>query len=240
MALSPVLAEQSTYPFVRLEQAKREAAARGVDIIDFGQGDPREPTDPLIRRALVDGLAETMGYPKAEGLPELRAAIAGWVARRFGVTLDPDRELVPTLGSKEAIFSFAQVFVDVPGGRDIVLVPDPAYPVYDRGAEFAGATVVHVPFHEEQGFLRISKLSTAQSSTGRPSCGSTPPTTRLLPSRRARSTSNWRSSPRAMTSSSARTRPTVSSGSISRRLPRSSRPTARTPSFSTRSANARR
>jgi succinyldiaminopimelate transaminase len=153
MALSPVLAEQSTYPFVRLEQAKQEAAARGVDIIDFGQGDPREPTDPLIRRALVDGLGETMGYPKAEGLPELRAAIAGWVARRFGVTLDPDRELVPTLGSKEAIFSFAQVFVDVPGGRDIVLVPDPAYPVYDRGAEFAGATVVHVPLREEQGFL---------------------------------------------------------------------------------------
>ena len=153
MALSPVLAEQSTYPFVRLEQAKQEAAARGVDIIDFGQGDPREPTDPLIRRALVDALGETMGYPKAEGLPALRAAIAGWVARRFSVTLDPDRELVPTLGSKEAIFSFAQVFVDAPGGRDIVLVPDPAYPVYDRGAEFAGATVVHVPFHEEQGFL---------------------------------------------------------------------------------------
>jgi N-succinyldiaminopimelate aminotransferase len=153
VALSPVLAEQSTYPFVRIEQAKREAAARGVDIIDFGQGDPREPTDPLIREALVDALAETMGYPKAEGLPELREAISGWVARRFGVELDPDRELVPTLGSKEAIFSFAQVFVDVPGGRDTVLVPDPAYPVYERGAEFAGARIVRLPLREENGFL---------------------------------------------------------------------------------------
>ena len=153
MALSPVLAEQSTYPFVRLERAKQEAAARGVEIIDFGQGDPREPTDPLIRHALADSLAETMGYPKAEGLPELRSAIAGWVGRRFGAALDPDCELIPTLGSKEAIFSFAQVFVDVAGGRDIVLVPDPAYPVYERGAEFAGATIARLPLLEENGFL---------------------------------------------------------------------------------------
>ena len=153
MALSPVLGEQSTYPFVRLEQAKRDAAARGIEIIDFGQGDPREPTDPLIRQALADSVTETMGYPKAEGLPELRAAIAGWVARRFGVELDPDRELIPTLGSKEAIFSFAQVFVDIAGGRDIVLVPDPAYPVYERGAEFAGAAIVRLPLREDSGFL---------------------------------------------------------------------------------------
>ena len=153
MALSPVLAEQSTYPFVRLEQAKREAAARGVEIIDFGQGDPREPTDPLIRRALADGVAETMGYPKAEGLPELREAIADWVARRFRVGLDPDTEIIPTLGSKEAIFSFAQVFGDASGGKDTVLVPDPAYPVYERGAEFAGLRIVRLPLLEERGFL---------------------------------------------------------------------------------------
>jgi acetylornithine aminotransferase len=153
MALSPVLAEQSTYPFVRLEQAKRTATARGVEIIDFGQGDPREPTDPLIRGALADGVAETMGYPKAEGLPELRAAIAAWAARRFGVGLDPDRELIPTLGSKEAIFSFAHVFVDVAGAKDTVLIADPAYPVYERGAEFAGATIVRLPLREANGFL---------------------------------------------------------------------------------------
>jgi acetylornithine aminotransferase len=153
MALSPVLAEQSTYPFVRLEQAKRAVAARGVEIIDFGQGDPREPTDPVIRQALADGVAETMGYPKAEGLPQLRTAIAGWIERRFGVELDPDAELIPTLGSKEAIFSFAQVFADVGGVKDTVVVPDPAYPVYERGAEFAGARIVRTPLLEDSGFL---------------------------------------------------------------------------------------
>ena len=85
MHVSPVLSTQGTYPFVRIERAKREAAAAGVEILDFGQGDPREPTDPLIRQALVDGLRERMGYPKAEGLPGaaagdcrlVRAAVRG-------------------------------------------------------------------------------------------------------------------------------------------------------------------
>jgi acetylornithine aminotransferase len=151
--VSPVLSAQATYPFVRIEQAKREAAAAGVEIFDFGQGDPREPTDPLIREALVDALAETRGYPKAEGLPELREAIAAWTARRFGVSLDPATEIVPTLGSKEAIFSFAQVVLDPDRGKDTVLVTEPGYPVPERGALFAGARVVHLPLIEEHGFL---------------------------------------------------------------------------------------
>ena len=82
MQVSPVLSAQGTYPFVRIERAKREAAEAGVEILDFGQGDPREPTDPAIRQALVDGLEERMGYPKAEGLPVLRAAIATRSSRR--------------------------------------------------------------------------------------------------------------------------------------------------------------
>jgi succinyldiaminopimelate transaminase len=151
--VSPVLEEQTTYPFVTLERAKRETAARGIEIIDFGQGDPREPTDPRIREALAAGVGETMAYPKAEGLPELRDAIAAWCGRRFGVEIDPDRELVPTYGSKEAIFSFAQVVLDRHSSKDTVLVPDPAYPVYERGAEFAGARVERVPLLEENGFL---------------------------------------------------------------------------------------
>lgn len=153
MRLSPVLAAQTTYPFVRLERAKRRAAAAGRAIIDFGQGDPREPTDPMIRQALVQGIAETMGYPRAEGLPELREAIAAWLRRRFGVELDPDREIIPTLGSKEAIFSFAQVVLDPAGGKDTVVVGDPAYPVYERGALFAGARVERLPLREENAFL---------------------------------------------------------------------------------------
>ena len=153
MHVSPVLAAQTTYPFVRLERTKQALEAAGVEVVDFGQGDPREPTDPLIREALVSGLAETMSYPKAEGLPELRRAIAGWLARRFGVDLDPEREIIPTLGSKEAIFSFAEVVLDPPGGKDTVVIGDPGYPVYERGALFAGARVVRVPLREEHGFL---------------------------------------------------------------------------------------
>jgi acetylornithine aminotransferase len=153
MPISPVLSEQGTYPFVRIERAKREAVAAGIEILDFGQGDPREPTDPLIRQALVDALEERLGYPKAEGLPELRRAIAGWCERRFGVRLDSESELIPTYGSKEAIFSFAQLIVDPNGPKDTVVVTEPGYPVPARGAAFAGARVKALPLFESNGFL---------------------------------------------------------------------------------------
>lgn len=151
--VSPVLRAQSTYPFVRLNRTAAELRGRGVEVIDFGMGDPREPTDPAILQALRDGVRDRMGYPAAVGLPELREAICGWVGRRFGAELDPDRHVIPTLGSKEAIFSFAQVVLDVPGGRDTVIVTEPGYPVPGRGAAFAGARVVELPLREEHGFL---------------------------------------------------------------------------------------
>jgi succinyldiaminopimelate transaminase len=151
--VSPVLSAQGTYPFVRIERAKREAAEAGIEIVDFGQGDPREPTDPVIRQALVDGLREVMGYPKAEGLAELRQAISGWVGRRFGVELDPETEVIPTYGSKEAIFSFAQLVLDRDGRKDTVLVTEPGYPVPARGAAFAGGRVETLPLLERNGFL---------------------------------------------------------------------------------------
>jgi succinyldiaminopimelate transaminase len=153
MQVSPVLSAQGTYPFVRIERAKREAATAGIEILDFGQGDPREPTDPSIRQALVDALEERMGYPKAEGLPELRQAIAGWCERRFGVRLDPDAEVIPTYGSKEAIFSFAQLILDPHGSKDTVVVTEPGYPVPARGAAFAGAQAEALPLLESNGFL---------------------------------------------------------------------------------------
>ena len=152
MRISPVLTATGEYPFVKLDQAKRRLAAQGVELIDFGKGDPREATDPLIRAALVDSLTEASTYPLAEGLPELRQAIAGWCARRFGVGLDPDTEIVPTYGSKEAIFSLAQV-VDLTGDKRLVLTTEPGYPVPDRGAAFAGADVLQLPLLEANGFL---------------------------------------------------------------------------------------
>jgi len=153
MRISPTLAAMSTYPFVRLDERRRRLVAEGVDVIDFGRGDPREPTDPLIRQALVDSLTPESSYPAAAGLPELREAIAGWAARRFGVELDPAREIVPTYGSKEAIFLLAQVLVDPGSETRLVVVPEPAYPVYERGAVFAGAEVQFVPLLDENAFL---------------------------------------------------------------------------------------
>jgi acetylornithine aminotransferase len=153
MPISPVLENLDAYPFTRLEEGKRRARERGLELIDFGVGDPRERTPPAIRQALIDNLAETSSYPLAQGLPELRAAIAGWCARRFGVELDPDRAVIPTLGSKEAIFSLAQVVVDPRGRRNLVAVTEPGYPVPERGALFAGATTVQLPLLERAGFL---------------------------------------------------------------------------------------
>ena len=153
MPISPVLERQTVYPFVRLNAAAALVEARGITVLDFGMGDPQEPTDPLIREALVAGLRDRMGYPAAVGLPELREAIAAWAARRFGVRLDPDTEIVPTLGSKEAIFSFAQIAVDLERGKDTVAYTEPGYPVYERGALFAHARTLALPLLETSGFL---------------------------------------------------------------------------------------
>src|SRR6476660_2063359 len=140
----------AVYPFTRLEEERRRLLAAGVEVIDFGKGDPNEPTDPMIREALVEALPERAPYPLAQGLPELRQAASRWLERRFGVGIDPDTEIVPTYGSKEAIFSLAQVL-----GTDgrVVAFGEPAYPVYERGALFAGARVQTLPLRRENGFL---------------------------------------------------------------------------------------
>ena len=153
MPISPILERQTTYPFVRLAEAAARVRERGVEVIDFGTGDPREPTDPRIRQALVDGLRDRMGYPAAVGLPELREAIAAWAERRFRTALDAATEIVPTLGSKEAIFTFALAVVDADGTRDTVAYTDPGYPVYERGALFARARPLALPLREDNGFL---------------------------------------------------------------------------------------
>jgi succinyldiaminopimelate transaminase len=148
--INPVLADMAAYPFTRLEEERRRLLAAGVEVIDFGKGDPNEPTDPLIREALVAALPERAPYPLAQGLPELRESVSGWVERRFGVSVDPDTEIVPTYGSKEAIFSLAQVLETE--GR-VVAFGEPAYPVYERGALFAGARVETLPLRRDNGFL---------------------------------------------------------------------------------------
>jgi acetylornithine aminotransferase len=163
MELSPLVQELGQYPFARLDEWRADARARGIDVIDFGVGDPREPTPAFIREALVAGMREVSSYPRAVGLPEYREAVAAWIERRFGVGLDPAGEIVPTLGSKEAIFNLAQMAL---GDRRVVAVPAPAYPVYERGALFAGAEVVTVPLREEDGWLPDLHAFTAWDEIG--------------------------------------------------------------------------
>jgi acetylornithine aminotransferase len=150
MRLSPVLSELAQYPFARLDDWKAEATANGIELIDFGMGDPREVTPAFIREALAASIEPVSSYPRATGLPELRQAISGWIERRFGVSVDPAKEIVPTLGSKEAIYSFAQIAL---GDKRVVAIPEPAYPVYERGALFGGGTVVTLPLKEQNGWL---------------------------------------------------------------------------------------
>jgi succinyldiaminopimelate transaminase len=149
--VNPVLAGMTSYPFLRLTEAKRAAIACGVDVIDFGVGEPREVTPAFIPRALERALADepVSTYPLAEGLPELCEAVASWTARRFGAALDPATEVIPTQGSKEAIFNFAQVFA---AHGDRVVVTAPGYPVAGRGALFAGASLVEVPLDPARGW----------------------------------------------------------------------------------------
>lgn len=118
----------------------RELRDAGLPVVDFSIGDPREPTPAFIRGALEEAIPEVSQYPTAAGLAVLRRAIAGYAERRFGVIVDPATQVVPTSGAKEAIFSTPFAFVDRAAG-DVVIYPTPGYPIYERGARFAGAAV---------------------------------------------------------------------------------------------------
>ena len=145
MELSPGMRSVETYPFEELDRRKQEASDAGRALIDLGVGDPRDETPAFIRDAVRAAVAPTSSYPRAAGLPELRDAIAAWVDRRFDVTLDPSTDLIPTLGSKEPIFSLAQAILDPGSGRDLVLVTAPGYTIPERGARFAGGAAVRLP-----------------------------------------------------------------------------------------------
>lgn len=138
MEVNPVLDQLGVHGVAAVQQRARDLRAAGVRIIDFSIGDPREPTPPMIPAALRDAVPDVSQYPTTKGLPELRSAIAGYVDRRFGVEVDPDTQVMPTSGSKEAIFSTPLAFIDRRRG-DLVTWPTPGYPIYERGALLAGA-----------------------------------------------------------------------------------------------------
>jgi succinyldiaminopimelate transaminase len=151
--LSSGLRAVEPYPFEELDRRVRAARDAGRAVIDFGVGDPRDPTPSFVRRALIDALGPTSSYPRAAGLPELRTAICAWVDRRFGVSLDADRHVLPTLGAKEIVFSLAQHTLDPSEGKDLVFTTAPGYPIPERGARFAGGDVVRLPLTEGASFL---------------------------------------------------------------------------------------
>lgn len=140
------------YLFVEIDKAKRALIAEGKDVIDLGVGDPDLPTPPHILAKLKSAADDPANhrYSFTEGVPELRKAIARWYDRRFGVSLNPDTEVLPLLGSKEGIGHFPLALVN-PG--DAVLVPDPCYPPYRSGTILAGGEIVSMPLLEENGFF---------------------------------------------------------------------------------------
>src|SRR5919106_212888 len=139
------------YLFAELERKIAEKKAAGVDVISLGIGDPDTPTYAPIVSAMQAAVAEpgTHQYPSNRGRQDFREAVAAFYARRFGVTLDPDTEVMPAIGAKECIFNLNLAFLD-PG--DAVLSADPGYPVYTGGPLMAGADPVLMPLLPEHGF----------------------------------------------------------------------------------------
>lgn len=140
MRINPTLASMGSYPMAEIQDRARNLRTAGAPLIDFSIGDPREPTPTAIPDAMRAAIPEISQYPTVAGLDQTRQSIADYVDRRFGVAVDPATQIVPTSGSKEAIFSTALALVDATAG-DVVVQATPGYPVYERGALLAGGKV---------------------------------------------------------------------------------------------------
>jgi alanine-synthesizing transaminase len=150
------------YVFSEVNALKARARAAGRDVIDLGMGNPDGPTPPHIVAKLIEAVQnpKTHGYSVSRGITGLRRACAGYYARRFGIELDPEREVIVSLGSKEGLANLAQA-ITAPG--DIVLVPNPCYPIHAFGFIMAGASVRHVPVGPEFDFMAELKKAVQHS-----------------------------------------------------------------------------
>jgi LL-diaminopimelate aminotransferase len=140
------------YLFVEIDRAKRRAIEKGVKVIDFGVGDPDQPTPKFILDAMQKAIKDpkTHHYPLDRGNTAFRKAAADWLKKRFHYSFNPDTEILPLIGSKEGIAHLPLAYVN-PG--DVTLVPDPCYPPYKSGTLFAGGEAHLMPLKEENGFL---------------------------------------------------------------------------------------
>jgi LL-diaminopimelate aminotransferase len=152
MRISQRIEKLSPYLFTEISRKIAEKKAKGEDIVDFGIGDPDIPTPSPIIEKLCQAAKDPANhrYPESEGLPELRQAIAQWYKKRFDVALDPDKEVLPLIGSKEGIFHIAFCFIDY---KDVALIPDPSYPVYPVSTTLAGGSPYYLLLTEENDFL---------------------------------------------------------------------------------------
>ena len=150
------------YVFAEVNAAKASARARGADIIDLGMGNPDSPTPPHIVAKLVETVADPRShrYSVSRGIPGLRRALAGYYARRFSVGLDPETEVVVTLGSKEGLANLSAAITS-PG--DTILVPNPSYPIHQFGFIIAGASVRSVPAKPDDDMLRALERAVRHS-----------------------------------------------------------------------------
>ena len=135
---NPLLDQLRTYPAVAVDERKAQLVASGHKVYDFGKGDPHEPPPAFVPEALRGAIQARFPYPVVRGKLEIRQAIADYMARRFGVTLDPATQILPTSGSKEAVFHMPLLVVDPAAADRTVVFPDPGYPAYQRGILFAG------------------------------------------------------------------------------------------------------
>lgn len=142
------------YLFARIDDMKAQKIREGVDVIDFGVGDPDLPTPPHIVDSLCTAARDPRNhhYPSYAGMPEYRSAVADWYKTRFGVTLDPQKEVIALMGSKDGVAHVPEAFVN-PG--QYVLVPSPGYPVYRTATLFAEGKVFEMPLLEENGFIPV-------------------------------------------------------------------------------------
>jgi len=140
------------YLFVEITKKIAEKKAKGEEVISFAIGDPDIPTPPHIVDRLCQAAKDPANhrYPETAGLPELRQAIAGWYKKRFGVSLDAEKEILPLIGSKEGIAHIAFCLID---HGDFALVPDPSYPVYPVSVMLAGGRPFYMPLLEQNNFL---------------------------------------------------------------------------------------
>lgn len=152
MRLPRRIEELPPYLFAEIDRRVGELRKKGVEIIDFGIGDPDLPTPPHIVEELrrQAGKPENHRYPSYQGMRQFREAAVSWFQERFGVGLDPDREVLTLIGSKEGIAHFPLACLD-PG--DVALIPDPGYPVYRNAVILCGGVPVEIPLREENGFL---------------------------------------------------------------------------------------